>query len=130
MQSIKHPYRISLSKIKRWLVGGCWVKHNDEPSCLYCKKSLDANGIWNGGLTHWDGKHYCGYHRTLVSITSIEDYGDVSWLGKMLGYSDTDAKRLPIMFPWDIFLNTTVLVLVVGYFLASFLGLYPFGNHC
>lgn len=98
MANTKSQFTKSPSKLKRRLIGGCWVKHREDGFWRWCIKSRSLNKEtheyeWNGGLTHHNGRAYSGYHKTLVSIVGFEDYGDVTSLGKYLGYHKHRATR-------------------------------------
>lgn len=98
MANTKFPSIKSPSRLKRRLIGGCWVKHSEDGLWRWCVKSRSLNKEtheyeWNGGLTHHNGRTYSGYHKTLVSIVGFEDYGKVTPFGKSLGYQNNRAIR-------------------------------------
>lgn len=99
MPSTKLLSTNSLSRWKRRLIGGCWVKHSGEDFRWCIKSYWGKDTEWNGGLTHWDGKAYHGYHRVFNGIEDFEDYGDVTRLGKLLGYYSHSAKVIPFSYP-------------------------------
>lgn len=55
-------------KLYRWFIGGVWIQHKGE---------IWVHGYWMqiGNLHEYiSDETSSGYHRTLCSITAIEDY--------------------------------------------------------
>ncbi len=81
-------YNLIFSQLKRRLIGGIWVLKDDEKSFQYCTESE------HGALTSYDpvSKKFSGFHKTFLGIVKLEDYGSITPIGKMLGYSKLSPK--------------------------------------
>lgn len=77
-----------LKQLKRRLIGGIWVLKDGDNSFQYCTESEQ------GSLTSYDpvSKKFCGFHRKYLGIIRLEDYGSVTKIGKLLGYSKLSPK--------------------------------------
>jgi hypothetical protein len=72
------------TQIKRKLIGGIWIKNKEELNFIYC---IDRQNGWLSSFNPIKRVH-SGFGRTNVGIETIEDYGSVTALGKLFGYSD------------------------------------------
>ena len=77
-----------LSALRRRLIGGIWIKKREESCYRYCVYS----SVSNDWLSHYDtvnGK-YWGFGCT--NVETLEDHGEITWLGKLRGYKSTSAR--------------------------------------
>ena len=77
-----------LEQLKRKLIGGIWVLKDGDNSFQYCTESEC------GLLTSFDpvSEKFSGFHRTFLGIVKLEDYGSITSIGKMMGYSKLSPK--------------------------------------
>ncbi len=59
----------NLTKLKRKLIGGIWIKNKNESKYIYCVNSI-----------------YSGFASANIKVENLEDYGSVTLFGKLLGY--------------------------------------------